>query len=78
MAMGKRSKTGMVLLNELFGNPITSVKKAEDITGLSPKSANSLIALFVEKRILSEMTGYQRNRIFVFNEYLNLFGSRSY
>ena len=73
MAMGKRSKTGMVLLNELFRNPIISVKKAEDITGLSPKSANSLIALFVEKKILSEMTGYQRNRIFVFNEYLNLF-----
>jgi len=40
---------------------------------LSPKSANNLVNTFVTHKILVETTGYQRNRIFVFNEYLQLF-----
>jgi hypothetical protein len=40
---------------------------------LSPKAANDLIAKFVELGVLKEATGYQRNRIFVFKSYLDLF-----
>ena len=73
MHMGKRSPQAMDLLHGLFKNPVVSVKAAQDMTGLSPKAANDLVAAFVEKGILLETTGFQRNRSFVFHEYLDLF-----
>ena len=50
-----------------------SVKKAQAMVNLSTKATNDLIKLFVEKDILLEVTGFQRNRIFIFADYLNLF-----
>ena len=76
ISMGKRAKSAMILLNALFKEPALNVKKVENITNLSPRSANNLIKIFVETGILVEMTGYQRNRIFIFEQYLNLFESK--
>jgi len=43
------------------------------MTELSPKAANELVRIFVELKILRETTGYQRNRVFVFDEYMRMF-----
>ncbi len=43
------------------------------MTGLSPKSAIGMVQTFVEHEILVEITGYQRNRVYVFDEYVRLF-----
>ena len=43
------------------------------MTGLSPKAANDMVKAFVEYKILVETTGYQRNRVFVFDEYVRMF-----
>jgi Fic family protein len=47
--------------------------QAKSITGLSYKAANNLITDYVDAGILKEMTGQSRNRVFVFENYLNLF-----
>ncbi len=73
MDMGKRSSSAHKLLLGLFKNPVVSVKEIQEITGLSPKSSGELTNLFVETGILVEITKQQRNRIFSFKEYLNLF-----
>jgi len=75
-SMGRRSKNGILLLQELFKEPLVTVKKVQQITGLSAKTANELVKTFVEHKILSEMTGYQRNRVFLFEQYLQLFHSQ--
>lgn len=75
MTMGKRYSTAHTLLLGLFKNPVTSIKNIQNITGLSAKAAGDLAAAFVEKGILEEITKQQRNRIFVFQEYLKLFSS---
>lgn len=75
-SMGRRSKNGILLLQELFKEPLVTVKKVQQITGLSAKPANELVKTFVEHKILSEMTGYQRNRVFLFGQYLELFHSQ--
>lgn len=75
MKMGKRSRQGMALLHHLFTKPVTSVKSVQSITGLSPKAANDLVQAFIKEKILVETTGYQRNRIFLFEEYLKMFQS---
>ncbi len=71
--MGKRSKPAMILLQQLFKQPVTNIKDVQNITGLSPQAANNLVKAFVEQKILHETTGHRRNRIFVFNEYLQMF-----
>lgn len=71
--MGKRSKMGYVLLNELFKKLLVTIKDVESITELSPKAAADLVEEFENQKILEEITGYQRNRIYIFREYSDLF-----
>ncbi len=71
--MGKRSKNGMRVLHGLFENPIITVKDVQTRIGLSAKAANDLIQLFVDKQILQEITGNRRNRMFMFETYLQCF-----
>ena len=73
ISMGKRSKQGMNLFHQLFRNPVVSVKTVRSLTGLSQKASNDLVQVFAERKILVETTGYQRNRIFVFKDYITLF-----
>lgn len=73
MSLGKRSKQALELFHHLFKKPVISVSDAQKMTGLSPKAANELVRIFVELKILRETTGYQRNRVFVFDEYLRMF-----
>ena len=73
MRMGKRSSSAHKLLLGLFKNPVVSIKNIQAITGLTVKSAGDLTNVFVESGILTEITNQQRNRIFSFKSYLNLF-----
>ncbi len=73
LVMGKRTKQGMALLKALFSKPVMTVKDVQQVTGLSPKAANDLAQTFLTAGIFAETTGYQRNRVFSFQEYLKLF-----
>ena len=73
MHLGKRMQIGMRFLHFLFGKPIVTGSDVQNELKLSPKAANALIDIFVEKGILTETTGFRRNRIFVFNDYLKMF-----
>jgi len=75
MTLGRKAKTGQKLLLQLFSSPVVSVNTAMHLTGLaSHQSANALVADFKRLGILREMTGFKRNRMFLFKEYLDLFG----
>jgi len=71
--MGKRSKQGIEFLHQLFKKPVVTIKDVQAMTSLSPKAANDLVKAFVEQKILVETTGYQRNRVFVFDDYVRMF-----
>lgn len=70
---GKRSNNANLLLQYLLKKPIVSVNQVKMITKSSYKTANDLVNEFVHKGLLQEMTGQNRNRLFVFDEYLKLF-----
>ncbi len=70
---GRRTSSALSLLNALFKSPLVKVKEVEEICGLSSKAAGDLVQSFEEARILKEFTGQSRNRIFVFEDYLELF-----
>jgi len=57
----------------LFKKPIVTVNQSKEITGLSYNATNALISDFIHANILKEMTGNSRNRVFIFDEYLNQF-----
>lgn len=70
---GRRSNSALVLLQALFVNPVTTIDKAASNCNLSFKAANNLVKLMQQKSYLKELTGQTRNRIFIFEPYLNVF-----
>lgn len=70
---GRRSTTGILLLHALLRNPFVKVEDVTQICDLSYKSANDLVKQMCDDKILIEMTGQSRNRMFVFDAYLSLF-----
>ena len=71
--MGRRTQTAMVFLHKLFAKPVVTIKDVEGMAGLTFRAASDLVKIFEEAGILTETTGYQRNRVFVFREYVELF-----
>jgi len=71
--MGKRVKSANRLLNLLFSKPVITINEAKDWCSLTFKAANDLTQIFQTRGWLEEMTGFQRNRVFVFKQYLDLF-----
>ncbi|MCD4817407.1 MAG: Fic family protein [Candidatus Cloacimonetes bacterium] len=71
--LGSRSEKIIRIVNKFYENPILSVKELVKITGIPDKTMRSLINVMIEKDIIKEMTGYGRNKLFVFDKYLKLF-----
>ncbi len=70
---GKRIKTGLLLHQYLLKQPLVTSKEVQDVCQLSPKAASSLIEIFLEHKILTEITKRFRGRIFMYEPYVNLF-----
>jgi len=73
LALGKRTKQASAFLNALFSKPVVTIKDVQTLTNLSPKAANDIVKIFITIGILKEITGYQRNRVFAFDEYVKMF-----
>jgi Fic family protein len=70
---GRRTLKGLTLLNHLLQHPIITIDTAAKHTGLSFKAAADLVATMAQHKLLKEITGHSRNRIFVFEPYLQAF-----
>lgn len=73
LTLGKRAKAGQRLLALLYSQPIISSKLICKSLNITHPAANQLIKDFQKIGILQEITGFRRNRLFVFKEYLELF-----
>jgi Fic family protein len=63
------------LLDQLFEQPITTVRLVEQRLQCVYVTASRLVNRFVELGVLQEITGYQRNRRYRYEPYLALFES---
>ena len=70
---GRRSTTAIVLMHKLLENPYTNVEDAAKACSVTYKSANTLIKDLCTDNYLKELTGQSRNRIFVFQKYMDIF-----
>lgn len=71
--LGRAAGNGHKVLESLFDRPIVSVGDVQKMTGTTYTAANSLVTRLVEVGVLSEMTGYARNRRFRYAPYIALF-----
>ncbi len=71
--LGSKTVKGQRLIQQLFQNPIIDARQAAFVLKSSPSTANRLIAQFVDLGILTELTGYKRNRKYIFKKYFDLF-----
>ncbi len=62
-----------MLVKTLYKYPLIDIKNVAQRLDVKTNTASSLIKDLVELGVLEEMTGKQRNRIFLFKEYLMLF-----
>jgi len=73
LSLGNRIQNGKTIVSHLYRKPIINVKEVEKILDVTTKPANRIIQDFVEMGILEEITGYKRNRLFLFKDYYKLF-----
>ncbi len=76
MDLGKRQKSGHELLKKLYGQPIMNAGQVEVWLNVTAPTANTLISQFEKLGILQEMTGFKRNRLYVFDDYMKLFSGK--
>lgn len=70
---GKRAENTQTLIKRLYSKPAITTNDAAKLLGVSHQAASALLKKMVDDGILNEVTGYQRNRVFFFNRYLQLF-----
>jgi Fic family protein len=73
LTLGKKSKLAQQFLQDLYSKPITDSQETAQRLSINPSTALRLIEDFIRLGILKEITGYKRNRVFVFERYLKLF-----
>lgn len=73
--LGSKIENGQLLMKQLFQIPITDSKQVSDLLNISASTANRLIKDLIDLEILSELTGYKRNRKFMFKEYFKIFNT---
>ncbi|MCF6320598.1 MAG: Fic family protein, partial [Rhizobiaceae bacterium] len=69
----RRQDNAQTLVRNLYARPIIDVKAAANMLNTTVNTASSLISDLVEFGVLAEITGQRRNRLFLFNDYIELF-----
>ena len=73
MSLGKKQALAKSFLQILYSNPITDAADVAKALEINVSTVLRLIDDFIKLNILVEVTGYKRNRIFAFEDYIKLF-----
>lgn len=71
--LGSRSFNANTVVKYLYQHPMLDAHKGKEVTGLSSPSVYKLIKELENLKILEEVTGGKRSKIYIFREYLNIF-----
>jgi Fic family protein len=71
--LGSRAANAQKVAHYLYQRPVINAEKARDVTGISLPSAYALLKDLEQLKILEEVTGSQRGRIYVYADYLKIF-----
>src|SRR5690554_6142379 len=71
--LGTRSGDAFKVVEQLYQKPVINAQSVSKIIDKSMSTAYSLISELEKRQILKEITGGERDRIYVFEEYIKLF-----
>ena len=69
----RKQSNAQTLVKSLYQRPVVNIKGVKALLDVQTNTAGSLIGDFEKFGILEEMTGFRRNRTFMFSEYVRLF-----
>ena len=73
VGFGKKAHNASKLIDLLYQKPIVSISDIVEPLAISKQTATLLIKEFESKGILKEITGYERNKLFTFKRYLDIY-----
>jgi Fic family protein len=73
VGFGKKAHNASKLIEYLYQKPIIGIGEIVKPLGISKQTASVLVKEFEEKGILQEITGYERNKLFIFDKYLKIY-----
>ncbi len=73
VTLGKKLPLAKKIVNYLYKNPVITLNYFVEEFDISKQTANAIIKDFINLGILKELTGQKRNRVYLFEEYVNLF-----
>lgn len=71
--LGRASFNAARVVDYLYSKPVVSSQELSKKLEIGQSTANRLISLLQDQGVLSELTGQQRNRVFYFQDYYQLF-----
>ena len=72
-SLGKRGKDARIVVDYLYKRPVVSASDVMDLIEKSPQTAYNLLADLEGMEIIKEMTGAQRNKLYIFEMYIDCF-----
>ena len=73
LTLGRKAPNAKRMLDNLFAQPVVTAADVASQPGVSTVTANALLADFERLGIVKEATGFKRNRLFLFDAYLEIF-----
>jgi Fic family protein len=73
ITLGRKAVNARKLISYLYQKPVLTGSAIAKNLSVTPRAANALINDLERLEILKEQTGFKRNRIYAFEEYLRLF-----
>ncbi len=73
VTLGRRAENARRLISYLYERPAVSVDGVMKALKINKNPARDLIKAMEAQDILEEVTGFRRNRIFIFRKYLDIF-----
>lgn len=72
-SLGSRVVNAKKIVDYLYNRPMINAEKVSEIANISMPSSYKLITELEKMNVLKEMTGGQRGKMYVFENYLKLF-----
>ena len=72
-SLGSKTGDAAKVLDALYRKPVTDAARVAEVIEKTPTSAYRLISELERLKILKEITGGKRGRVYVFQDYMDLF-----
>jgi len=77
VTLGRRAENARRLVTYLYGKPAVTMNSVMKALHINKNPARDLITALQDLHILQEITGYKRNRVFLFTRYVDTFQEKN-